>query len=293
MMKRALGRGLGALLPPVPEAPAAPGDGPGRLRDLPIESLTPNPFQPRKVFTPEALEELAASIRTSGVLQPLVVRRRGDHHEILVGERRWRAAQQAGLSHVPAVVREATDAEALELALVENLLREDLNPLEQADAYQRLLAEFGWTQDDLAGRIGKDRSSIANALRLRRLPDAIQDDLRAGRLTMGHARALLGLSTPAAQLRLRDRILAQEWSVRTTEADVRRSRRGRPQTRRRPAEIDALEEELRLALGMRVRLVGGLTRGRVELPFGSAAELEQIHSTLTAGRRTGPADVVN
>jgi ParB family chromosome partitioning protein len=292
MMKRALGRGLGALLPPGPEVPAAPGEGPGRLRDLPIESLAPNPFQPRKTFTPEALEELAASIRTSGILQPLVVRQRGDRHEILVGERRWRAAQQAGLSHVPAVVREATDAEALELALVENLLREDLNPLEQADAYQRLLAEFGWTQDDLAGRIGKDRSSIANALRLRRLPDVIQDDLRAGRLTMGHARALLGLPTPAAQLRLRDRILAQEWSVRTTEADVRRSRR-RPHVRRRPVEIDALEEELRLALGMRVRLVGGLTRGRVELPFGSAAELEQIHAALTGSRRAGPADSVN
>jgi ParB family chromosome partitioning protein len=293
MMKRALGRGLGALLPPIPETPAAQGEGAGRLRDLPIESLTPNPFQPRKTFTPEALEELAASIRTSGVLQPLVVRQRGDRHEILVGERRWRAAQQAGLSHVPAVVREATDAEALELALVENLLREDLNPLEQADAYQRLLAEFGWTQDDLAGRIGKDRSSIANALRLRRLPDIIQDDLRAGRLTMGHARALLGLPTPAAQLRLRERILAQEWSVRATEADVRRSRRARPHVRRRPVEIDALEEELSLALGMRVRLVGGLTRGRVELPFGSAAELEQIHAALTGSRRAGPPSIVN
>ena len=185
---------------------------------------------------------------------------------------------------MPAVVREASDAEALELALAENLLREDLNPLEEADAYQRLMAEFGWTQDELARRIGKDRSSIANALRLRRLPEVIQADLRAGRLTMGHARALLGLSTPAAQLRLREQILAQDWSVRATEAGVRARRRGRPRARRRAVEIEALEEELRGALGMRVRVVGTPTRGRIELPFSSAEELEQVHATLTESR---------
>lgn len=285
MTKRALGRGLGALLPsPTIPASAAETDGAARLIELPVESLSPNPLQPRKAFKPEALEELTASIRSSGVLQPIVVRRRGEQYEILVGERRWRAARQAGLSRVPAVVREASDAEALELALAENLLREDLNPLEEAEAYQRLMAEFGWTQDELARRIGKDRSSIANALRLRRLPEVIQEDLRAGRLTMGHARALLGLATPAAQLRLRERILAQDWSVRVTEAGVRASRRGRPRARRRAVEIEALEEELRGALGMRVRVVGTPTRGRIELPFGSAEELEQIHATLTGSR---------
>jgi ParB family chromosome partitioning protein len=218
-----------------------------------------------------------------------VARRRGDRYEILVGERRWRAAQRAGLSRVPVLVRDASDAEALELALVENLLREDLNPLEEADAYQRLMGEFGWTQDELATRIGKDRSSIANALRLRRLPDAIQADLRAGRLTMGHARALLGLPTAAAQLRLRQRILAQEWSVRATEAGVRQARRAVPRGRRRPPELDALEETLRTALGMRVRVVGTPARGRVELPYGSAAELATIHAALTAGT-TGAND---
>lgn len=285
MMKRALGRGLGALLPS-PTTPASPAetDGAVRLIELPVESLSPNPFQPRKAFSPEALEELTASIRSSGVLQPIVVRRRGEQYEILVGERRWRAARQAGLSRVPAVVREASDAEALELALAENLLREDLNPLEEAEAYQRLMAEFGWTQDELARRIGKDRSSIANALRLRRLPEVIQADLRAGRLTMGHARALLGLSTPAAQFRLREQILAQDWSVRATEAGVRARRRGRPRARRRAVEIEALEEELRGALGMRVRVVGTPTRGRIELPFSSAEELEQVHATLTGSR---------
>jgi ParB family chromosome partitioning protein len=279
MMKRALGRGLGALLPP----PAEP-DGGGRLLELPIDALAPNPNQPRKGFSEEALDELAQSIKASGILQPIVARRRGERYEILVGERRWRAAQRAGLARVPVLVRDASDAEALELALVENLLREDLNPLEEADAYQRLMGEFGWTQDELASRIGKDRSSIANALRLRRLPEVIQADLRAGRLTMGHARALLGLPTAAAQLRLRERILAQDWSVRATEAGVRQARRAGPRGRRRPAELDALEEALRTALGMRVRVVGTPMRGRVELPYGSAAELTAIHTALTAGR---------
>ena len=280
MMKRALGRGLGALLPP-----PADGEAGGRLRELPLDSLVPNPHQPRKVFTAHTLDELATSIRASGVLQPIVVRLSGDRYEILVGERRWRAARQAGLTRIPAIVREASDAEALELALVENILREDLNPLEEAQAYQRLLAEFGWTQENLARRIGKDRSSVANALRLLRLPDVIQDDLRQGRLTMGHARALLALPTSSAQLRVRKQILAQDWSVRATEASVQARSRNRPRPRGRAANIEALEEELRLALGTRVRVTGSLTRGRVELPYGSADELERIHATLTSERK--------
>ena len=287
MMKRALGRGLGALLPPI-EAEAE-----GRLRDLPIESLVPNPQQPRRTFDDAALEELAASIRSSGILQPLVVRPRGAQYEILVGERRWRAAQRAGLPRVPAIVREATDAEALELALVENLLREDLNPLEAAQAYQRLLTEFGWTQEELARRLGKDRSSVANALRLLRLPAPIQEDLRAGRLTMGHARALLGLPSPAAQLRLRQRILTQDWSVRTTEAGVQARRPARAKARRRAPEIEALEEELRLALGTRVRLVGTLLRGRIELPYTTGSELERIHARLTGGPTTAELERIH
>jgi ParB family transcriptional regulator, chromosome partitioning protein len=280
MMKRALGRGLGALLPSAVE----PSDG-GQLRELPIESLSPNPQQPRTTFPPEALDELAASIRSSGLLQPLVVRPRGDRYEILVGERRWRAARQAGLTQVPALVREASNGEALQLALVENLLREDLNPLDEAQAFQRLLTEFGWTQDELAQRIGKDRSSIANALRLLRLPEAIQEDLRTGRLTMGHARALLGAATPTAQLRLREQILTHDWSVRATEARVQTRRRARAPGHQ-PPEIQALEEELRLALGTRVRVIGTLRRGRIEFPYGSTEELERVHARLAARQPT-------
>lgn len=282
MTKRVLGRGLGALLPP---AETEAGE---RLRDLPIESLVPNPTQPRKTFAPGALAELAASIRASGVLEPIIARPRGDRFEIVVGERRWRAAQQAGLARIPTQIREVNDAEALELALEENLLREELNPIETAQAYQRLLGEFGWTQDLLAHRVGRDRSSVANTLRLLRLPEPIQADLRSGRLSMGHARALLGLSTAEAQLRLRERILAQEWSVRATEAGVQQLRpRASARRRARAPEIAALEEELRQALGTRVRIVGSLTRGRIELPYASGESLEALHERLTAGPGVG------
>src|SRR5574337_328447 len=228
--RHGLGRGLGALL-----SSTSDGESIESTTDLPIDSITPNSQQPRKDFNDKALHDLADSLRQSGVLQPIVVRRRGLGYELIVGERRWRAAKLAGLTHIPAVVREATDAQSLELALVENLLREDLNPMEEAEAYQRLLAEFGWTQEELAARVGKDRSSIANCLRLLKLPAIIQEDLRAGRLTMGHARALLSLTGEAAQLRLREEILAHSWSVRTTEEGVQRSHISPRAARRAPA----------------------------------------------------------
>src|SRR6185503_3342744 len=176
-----LGRGLGALLSSSPGSQEA---APAAV-ELPIDAIAPNPKQPRKDFDDKALHDLAASLTQSGVLQPVVVRRLGDNYQLVVGERRWRAAKLAGLTRIPAVIREVTDAQSLELALVENLLREDLNPMEEAEAYQRLLAEFGWTQEELAQRVQRDRSSIANCLRLLKLPEIIQADLRANRLTMG------------------------------------------------------------------------------------------------------------
>lgn len=278
--RHGLGRGLGALLSSTPPTEAGP------TTELPIEAIQPNPQQPRKDFDNKALEELSASLRQTGVLQPVVVRRLGEGYQLIVGERRWRAAKQAGLTRIPAVIREATDAQSIELALVENLLREDLNPMEEAEAYQRLLAEFGWTQEELAQRVGRDRSSIANCLRLLKLPEAIQADLRAGRLTMGHARALLPLTSPAEQLRLREEILAHSWSVRATEEDVQR-KRAQPVRRqlRRSAELAAVEDSLRVALATRVRLVGSERAGRIEIVYTSREELDRLAELITAPRR--------
>jgi len=281
--KHGLGRGLGALLgSPVSPAPEADAAG---VHQVAIDAIVANPRQPRKSFDNNALHELSESLKRSGVLQPVVVRRHGQQFEIVVGERRWRAAQMAGLSHIPAVVREATDAEALELALVENLLREDLNPMEEAEAYQRLLTEFAWTQEELGRRVGKDRSSVANCLRLLKLPELIQADLRAGRLTMGHARALLSLTSTADQLKLRDQILAHSWSVRTTEEGVQRKQRLAPRrVGRRSADLTALEDSLRQALATRVRLVGSERAGRIEIVYTSAEDLERLTELITGGR---------
>lgn len=278
MNKRGLGRGLGALLSSTPTAADT-------LLEVGVEEIEPNPNQPRKVFSPNALDELTASIKASGVIQPVIVRRQGAGYQLVAGERRWRAARQAGLPRIPALVREVTDAESLELALVENLLREDLNPMEEAEAFNKLLVRFGWTQEELAQRVGKERSSIANTLRLLRLPAMIQDDLRAGRLTMGHARALLALTTPTEQLKLRDDILAHDWSVRATEDTVRTATAGRPprpKQRRRAAEMTALEEALQHALMTRVRIVGSERMGRIEVSYANADELERLAGLLGA-----------
>lgn len=275
MNKRGLGRGLGALLS------STPGEG-DTLVEAAIDQISPNPHQPRKVFESGPLDELASSIRASGLIQPVVVRRLGEGYQLIAGERRWRAARQAGLDRIPVVVREATDAESLEIALVENLLREDLNPMEEAEAYRSLLGQLGCTQEELAQRIGRDRTSIANALRLLRLPEAIQVDLRSGRLTMGHARALLALATEAEQLKLRDEILANDWSVRVTEGSIRaaegthapartpRKRRGHT------AELSALEQSLQRALMTRVSISGNERRGTIEITYATADELERI-----------------
>src|SRR5712691_5907302 len=278
--KRGLGRGLGALLSAEPAEAES-------LVEVPIDQIEVNPHQPRKVFDFTALDELAASIRSSGVIQPIIVRRFAGAYQLIAGERRWRAARQAGLDRIPAIVREATDAQSIELALVENLLREDLNPIEAAQAYQKLLAEFAWTQEELAQRIGKDRTSIANCLRLLRLPDEIQADLRGGRLTMGHARALLALTSAADQLRLRDEILAHDWSVRVTEDSVRaveptaEAKRTPRRRRGHPPELAALEQSLQRALMTRVTIVGTARRGKIEITFANPEELERLGELLT------------
>jgi ParB family chromosome partitioning protein len=286
MNKRGLGRGLGALLSSTPAGTPTAEDV---QIEVPVDQIDANPNQPRKDFDSKALEDLAISIRSSGVIQPVIVRRHGSGYQLIAGERRWRAARQAGLERIPAIVREATDAQSLELALVENLLREDLNPIEEAEAYQKLLAQFSWTQEDLAQRIGRDRSSIANSLRLLRLPAEIQGDLRSGRLTMGHARALLALGTAVQQLRLRDEILENDWSVRATEDWIRAvetlgrepgvaPRKGR----RRSVELAALEDDLQRALMTRVRIVGNDRKGKIEIVYATPDELERLSELLGA-----------
>src|SRR5499425_97010 len=280
--RHGLGRGLGALLgattvtsPEVAQSPA---------QELPIDSIVANPQQPRKAFDSSSLQELSDSLKRTGLLQPVVVRRHGHQYQIVVGERRWRAAKMAGLSHIPAIVREATEAQSLELALVENLLREDLNPMEEAEAFQRLLTDFSWTQEELGERVGKDRSSVANFLRLLKLPELIQADLRTGRLTMGHARALLSLTSPDDQLKLREQILAHSWSVRTTEESVQTKRRPLPRRLgRRSADLTALEDSLRQTLATRVRVIGNERAGRIEIAYTSAEDLERL-TELIVGR---------
>ena len=274
MNKRGLGRGLGALLGSEAEAPTEPA------LEIPLDRVRPNPRQARKRFEPGALAELTESIRASGVLQPIVVRRVGDDYELIAGERRWRAARNAGLERIPAVVREVTNAQSLELALVENLLREDLNPVEAAEGYRQLLADFGMTQEQLGQRIGKDRSSIANTLRLLKLPAPVLDDLRGGRLTMGHALSLLALTDADEQLKLRDRILAHSWSVRATEADVKTRRPIGATPRRLSAELAAVEQALQRALQTRVRIVGNDRRGRIEIVYATPEELERLGGLL-------------
>ena len=286
--RQALGRGLAALIPgaKLPEAPAAPpspGRGSDGLRTVAIEDVHPSPGQPRKQFDDGRLDELAASIKTQGIIQPLVVRlREGGGYELIAGERRWRAAQRAGLHEVPAVVRDVAEKAAFEMALVENLQREDLNPIEEAQGFQRLVEEFGYTQEALATRVGKDRSTVANALRLLRLPDGVRGLVTEGRLSMGHARALLGLDSVDAIERLARRIVARELSVRQVEALVKRERDGVGDAPPNPPERPStsardLGERLSRALGTRVRVVeDGPGKGHLEVAYHSLDQLDAV-----------------
>jgi len=286
--RQALGRGLAALIPgaPPPEAPAAGAvgrvDGSGGLRTVAIEDVHPSPGQPRKHFDDARLDELAASIRAQGIIQPLVVRlREGGGYELIAGERRWRAAQRAGLHEVPAVVRDVAEKRAFEMAIVENLQREDLNPIEEAQGFERLIEEFGYTQEALAARVGKDRSTVANALRLLRLPDSVRTLVTEGRLAMGHARALLGLEAPGAIERLARRVVARELSVRQVEALVKREREGGDKAPAPAASPTAsardLQERLARALGTRVRVVEhGPGKGHLEITYHSLDQLDAV-----------------
>ena len=283
----ALGRGLSALIPPAPPAPPA-ASGPaarpaGPPSELDIDLLTPNPRQPRTHIDDQALEELAQSIRANGVIQPVVVRPSGDRYEIVAGERRWRAAQRAGLLKVPVAVREIDDERLLQVALIENIQREDLNPIEEAQAYRRLVEELHLSQDAVATAVGKDRATVANYLRLLKLPAEVRGDVAGGALSMGHARALLALPEEAAQRRLARDVIARGLSVRETEALVRRETTPAPPPEPRALDPNtrAAEEQLKLALGTRARILRQRRGGRIEIDFANEAELQRLYEYLT------------
>ncbi len=285
----ALGRGLSALIPntppPPPREPAAT-ERP-RASELDIDLLVPNPRQPRLQMDDAKLEELAQSIRANGVIQPIIVRRVGEQYEIVAGERRWRASQRAGLMKVPVALRDVPDDKLLEVALIENIQRENLSPIEEAQAYRRLTDELQMSQEAIAAQVGKDRATVANYMRLLRLPAEVRTALNEGALTMGHARALLALSDDAAQRRVGRDVIARGLSVRDTEALVRReSEPGKKATTTpEPPRIDpntrAAEDQLKLALGTRVRILRKGKGGRIEVDFTSEEELQRVFELLT------------
>jgi ParB family chromosome partitioning protein len=284
MEKRpALGKGLSALIPDFPEPTRA------SPVEADIDRLEPNDFQPRSYVDDARLQQLAQSIRANGIIQPIVVRRIGDHFQIIAGERRWRAAKVAGLLRVPVVVRDVApgkEQSLLEMALIENIQREDLNPIEEALAYRRLADEFHLRQEDIASAVGKDRASIANFQRLLKLPDEVRSEVASGRLSMGHARALLSLADEADQRRMARDVIARSLSVRETESLVKKIvESGAPREAAAPKPVDvhtrAAEDRLKLLLGTRVRIVRHGARGRIEIDYGSEAELIRIYEQLT------------
>ena len=282
----ALGKGLSALIPDVPEPRQSP-------TEIDIDLLEPNSQQPRLQIDDRRLEELARSIRANGIIQPIVVRKTGNGFQIIAGERRWRAAQRAGLLKVPIVVRDladASDTRLLEMALIENIQREDLNPIEEALAYQRLVAEFGLKQDDIATQVGKDRSSIANYVRLLKLPEEVRNELASGALSMGHARALLGLTDEQVQRHTAREVIARGLSVRETEILVKRLLTpARPKPPRGNGHAEPTndvhtrhaEEQLKLALGTKVRIVRTGQGGAVEIAFANEEELNRTYECIT------------
>jgi ParB family chromosome partitioning protein len=275
-----LGRGLAALIPQ--RAPALPV-----TVDVPIARVRPNPLQPRKRFDPDGLASLTASITEHGVIQPIVVTETIDGYQLVAGERRLRAAQAAGLDRIPAVVRQLADREQLEVALVENLQREDLDPLETADAYRQLIEEFGFSQDDLAARVGRARSTVANTLRLLDLAPGVQAAVADGRLSEGHGRALGGLPQEL-QDRVLDSVTGQELSVRQTEELVRRLREPKPEAssspgRRSDPDLERVEEDLRRSLGTKVSLARSRRGGRIVIEYYSEEELGRLYERLTGG----------
>jgi ParB family chromosome partitioning protein len=278
LKRPALGRGLGALIPG-----GSPSERKG-VMNLGIEEIQPHKGQPRRHFDDVHIEELAESIRSKGVLLPLIVRRSSEGYVLVAGERRWRAAQKAGLRELPVMVREVSEKEAFELALIENIQREDLNPIEEAEAFKRLIEEHGLTQEELATRVGKDRSTVANALRLLRLPDGIKQAIVAGQLSMGHARALLAIADEGDLRKAAEKVMTENLSVRAVEALVHRIKSKRlPKEKREmhgSAQVRQLVEKLQRKLGAKVELKDKGGKGTLEIRYGSLQELDRVLAAI-------------
>ena len=278
MKRSVLGKGLDALIP-------AEKVGQGYVI-LGIDEIRPNTFQPRKDFDEEAINELAASIQEKGIIQPIVVRKNMNAYEIIAGERRWRAAQRVGLTKIPVIIKDVSDREVLELALVENLQREDLNPIEEATAYGQLIEDFGLTHEEISKKIGKERSTITNQLRLLKLPEEVREALIKGEITAGHARVLLGLESPNKMKEVLEAIRKEKLSVRKTEKLVQKLLAGK-QTAIKSHDIDPyikhLTDELKKALGTQVKIIDKGGEGRIEIEYYSKDELERLIEILARG----------
>ncbi|MDI6756081.1 MAG: ParB/RepB/Spo0J family partition protein [Thermodesulfobacteriota bacterium] len=276
--RQALGKGLGAL---IPEKSLAGVEGKKVFNVCGIEEIQPNPFQPRKVFNDEQLQGLISSIKEKGILQPLIVRRKGNGYELIAGERRWRAAQKAGMKEVPVVIKDVPEEEILELSLIENIQRENLNPIEEAEAFKRLMDQFHLTQEEISRKVAKDRTTITNAIRLLKLPQDIKQSLANGTISMGHARAFLSLDGPEKQRLALKKVLADGLSVRQTENLVKRLRVNPPRSLpHKNQEWNPLVEELQRALGTKVKITGKGKRGRIEIEFYSRDELDRLIDLL-------------
>jgi ParB family chromosome partitioning protein len=287
MSRKPLGRGLNALISTGP----SPQDS-EEVLEIETDLIRPGQQQPRTSFDEAKLQELAQSIRASGIIQPLLVRRRGGLFELVAGERRWRAAQLAGLTRVPAIVREIADENLLELALIENIQRQELNAVEEANAYKRLIESLGLTQDEVAKRVGRDRTFITNYLRILRLPTEIQTLLEQEKLSFGHARALLGVTDPQLQRRLAQRIFKNNWSVRETERRIRQlsaraEQKPRPVQHSEDPNVRAAEVKLRRHLGTQVRIVsaGSGSPGRIEIEFYNIQDLSRLYELIISSDR--------
>ena len=288
MSKKVLGKGLGALIQDKSEGSKSsildkkPQQG---VTKIPLDRIKANKYQPRVDFDQKGLKDLAASIKEKGVIQPVLVRQKEDKYELIAGERRFKAAQMLNLKDVPAIIKDVSDLDSLELAIIENVQREDLNPIDQAMAYKRLLDEFNMTQESIADTIGKDRTTVANILRLLKLPQKIQEYVSRGTLSMGHARALLGLSTASEQMRVCTKVIKNDLSVRDTERYAKKM--GAP-TKKKVQEKDpnliSVEESLRDLLGTKVKIIKSKKGGKLEIEFYSDSDLERIISLLKSKR---------